>query len=202
MRPLLPLCMVAAWLGALPAWAVCPLPGATLPLEAADRYTNDPGSLLARHPQGGPGLIFDTRSLAADPNRHRAILTMIRQANAPQARAIGEGLGRAAIACLRLDPGTQQRIIGVVRVSANADVGLAYRRALGDEPNATLPDSTRATGPGDRQFGDPDRSQAPFGTTLQGQQPGRGLPGLPQNAPERRALRNTDDPFAPVELAR
>jgi hypothetical protein len=185
------------------ALAACPLPNTTLPDADIDKYLSNPGSLLERYPNGGPSLASDVRILAADPERHRAIATMIREARPPQARSIGEGLASAAAACQRLHAETAKRIGQIAMGSGSQTVALAYRMAIGEDAPVTLPSTQGSITPGLPSIGDVNTNDRGFSTALRGQQPGRGLGGSSgTTAAPRKSIFDLSDPFAPVELGK
>ena len=135
------LLIALAYGGAInPVQAGCELPGAPAP-TLLPRFLAAPETFLARYPRGERGLTWDVRHLATNPEALKSLIVVIRSANSDQRRAIGEGLGSAASACLPRAPDVTRQIGQAVQWSGNAVVALAYRRAFGESSSPPLPAS-------------------------------------------------------------
>jgi hypothetical protein len=117
------------------AQAACYSPRETLPSQTIDQFTSDPASLLTQFPNGGAQMIARVRDLAAsNPATLNALISLLATATADQQKAIGTGLGQAALVCVKTDQPYATQIQQAVTASGNGDAIGALTAILGDQP--------------------------------------------------------------------
>ena len=117
------------------AQVTCYGPSDRLPQQDVTDFTNNPGQLLQRFPDGGPDLISHVRDLAATSGATlQPLLDLVANANPHQVDAIGTGLAQAALVCVRYDQQFATEIQQAVAALGNQALELAFAAVLGDKP--------------------------------------------------------------------
>lgn len=101
-------------------------------------FQANPGQLLGQFPDGGPGLTSQIADLAsADKNTVASIISLARNANEDQRKAIAQGLATAAKAYASAnDPASANKIQQDVVASGLPELQKAYAEAAGDTGTA------------------------------------------------------------------
>jgi len=129
-----------------------------LPASELSAFKADPGQLLARFHDGGPGMIKHVRDLmGSDRTTLTTIIALAKNANEDQRKAIGEGLAQIAKAYAKADPGAANQIQVAVVNSGIPELAKAYAEAAGDTGTAST------GGGGNGGGGGPSGSGAPQG---------------------------------------
>ncbi len=115
------------------AQAACYGSGHQLLAQVVSRFTNDPEQLLTQYPDGGPQMISLIRDLvASDPGSLALILDLSANANTQQVKALGTGLGQAALICARIAQGFANEIEQMTVAVDNQPLSLAFASVMGD----------------------------------------------------------------------
>jgi hypothetical protein len=120
--------------GGRAARAACYDPGQQLPAQAVSRFINEPGKLLTQFPNGGPQMISLIRDLvASDPGTLPLITELNTRANPDQVRAIGAGLGQAALVCAHTAQAFSEEIQKVTIAANNKPMTEAFGAVMGNQ---------------------------------------------------------------------
>jgi hypothetical protein len=103
--------------------------------EAVTQFLKHPSELLAKSPNGGPGIVAAVRDLVAvNPATLQPVLNLLVNANRNQKSAIGAGLAQAARLVVKADPGLAAAIQKAILNTRDQDVVLAFAAGSGERP--------------------------------------------------------------------
>lgn len=119
--------------------AGCVAPAVALPGSALDAVRDNPSSLLPVFERGTAALTTEVRNLVtSDPAIITTILSAASKANDEQKRAIGAGLGQAALICAHSDPETVRLIQEALLKAADQEMTVAFQALTGDTETAAV----------------------------------------------------------------
>jgi hypothetical protein len=102
--------------------------------QAVNQFVSDPASLLAEFPNGGAKMISEVRDLAlSNPATLNALVSLLTNANLDQQKALGAGLGQAALIAVKTDQAYAAQIQKAVTASENQNAILALAAIMGDQ---------------------------------------------------------------------
>jgi hypothetical protein len=104
-----------------------------LSAQVVSQFVNDPERLLTLFPSGGPQMISLIRDLvASDPASLPQIVKLNAEANADQLKAIGTGLGQAALLCSHTAQAFSGEILQMTVTANNQPLSQAFAAVMGD----------------------------------------------------------------------
>jgi hypothetical protein len=136
-----------------------------LPASTIAQFVSKPTQLLSSYPNGGAQMITAVRDLvASDPAALPLVLDVTSNGNADQVKAIGTGLGQAALVCVRIDQTFANELQQMVVASNNQPLALAFTDVLGDQQLAAADPGGGGGGGG----GGPTGNNGAFGGVVGG----------------------------------
>ncbi|KQP29879.1 hypothetical protein ASF49_14440 [Methylobacterium sp. Leaf104] len=117
---------------------------------SAERLAADPASLLTQFGAGGGTMAIEVRNATLrSPDLVDRLLTLNGKGTADQMRALGTGLGAAAVICMRSNPTIALRMQRAVVVAGNQDVQRGFEGVAGDIVTEAVPANPPSVPPGE-----------------------------------------------------
>lgn len=117
---------------------------------AAERLAADPASLLTQFGTGGGTMAIEVRNATLrNPDLVAQLLALNGKGNTDQMRALGTGLGAAAVICMRSNPTIALQMQRAVVVAGNTDVQRGFEGVAGDIVTESIAAPTSFAPPGE-----------------------------------------------------